>query len=100
MNGIDYEKYIANGIQVLLDKIRQKQPTSTILLLGVLATREDPFRANRVLLNYLLQKKQSKQVIYHDFSKMVIHNGRIRQDLFDDEVHWLCCMEQVIGRRN
>ena len=88
----DRPEAVAEGIRLLLDAIREKQPEATVLLMAVFPRGEKPtdkMRCQNVAVNGMIRKyADGKRIIWIDLTdRLVQADGTISKELMPDYLH-------------
>jgi lysophospholipase L1-like esterase len=83
---------IAGGIKAIVEKLREKAPSTKVLVLGVFprgATADDPLRKQQMAINKIVAKlADCKTVFFLDISpKFLSADGVLSKNVFPDLVH-------------
>lgn len=90
-SGDNQPEEIADGIQRIVEQIKEKTPETEILLLGIFprgATPDDPRRQVNERTNEIVSKlADAQQVHYLDIGQAFLHAGTLSEDIMPDLLH-------------
>jgi lysophospholipase L1-like esterase len=92
---------VATGVTEVVRQIRTRSPQSRILLVGLLPRGEapdDPFRAQRLMVNALLAQCTDSMVTFADPGGMLLDGaGRLTKDFSYDRLHLTWIGYAILG---
>ena len=85
--GLNSNTEITEGLRLLVDAIKFRQPAGSILLIGLLPRREQEQRIAR-LNKEIAKLSVAMQIVYADAGKLLLKkDGKINESLFTDGLH-------------
>ncbi len=84
---LNTDKEIINGLELLVDAIKSRQPNAKILMIGILPRRDNESRVHGLNLK-MAQMASTLHVDYSDPGKVLLnHENKIDESYFSDGLH-------------